>query len=118
LVSSPRPALSALLFRHHSAATATHPLSLHDALPIFALRYANHRRQFGPTSEPETLLLHYPTHQRRLLPGLAAAYAYHFAVEAAADRKSTRLNSSHVKISYAVSCLKKKIASLRPPVAV
>src|SRR5690606_41126804 len=30
------------------------------------------------------------------------------AVEAALDRKSTRLNSSHVKISYAVFCLKKK----------
>src|SRR5690606_41371780 len=29
-------------------------------------------------------------------------------VESAADRKSTRLNSSHVKISYAVFCLKKK----------
>src|SRR5690606_40920759 len=28
------------------------------------------------------------------------------------DRKSTRLNSSHVKISYAVFCLKKKTASL------
>src|SRR5690606_40759973 len=28
---------------------------------------------------------------------------------AAQDRKSTRLNSSHVKISYAVFCLKKKI---------
>src|SRR5690606_40453619 len=28
------------------------------------------------------------------------------------DRKSTRLNSSHVKISYAVFCLKKKIHSL------
>src|SRR5690606_40404412 len=31
------------------------------------------------------------------------------AFEADADRKSTRLNSSHVKISYAVFCLKKKI---------
>src|SRR5690606_41886178 len=30
----------------------------------------------------------------------------------AADRKSTRLNSSHVKISYAVFCLKKKRASI------
>src|SRR5690606_41317600 len=30
------------------------------------------------------------------------------AVEAGQDRKSTRLNSSHVKISYAVFCLKKK----------
>src|SRR5690606_41967906 len=32
----------------------------------------------------------------------------HCRVLAAADRKSTRLNSSHVKISYAVFCLKKK----------
>src|SRR5690606_16570842 len=31
------------------------------------------------------------------------------AVDARRDRKSTRLNSSHVKISYAVFCLKKKI---------
>src|SRR5438874_6878776 len=31
-----------------------------------------------------------------------------FAVEALKDRKSTRLNSSHVEISYAVFCLKKK----------
>src|SRR5690606_41047465 len=30
------------------------------------------------------------------------------AIELALDRKSTRLNSSHVKISYAVFCLKKK----------
>src|SRR5690606_41806666 len=30
------------------------------------------------------------------------------------DRKSTRLNSSHVKISYAVFCLKKKITTLLP----
>src|SRR5690606_39498199 len=31
-----------------------------------------------------------------------------------ADRKSTRLNSSHVKISYAVLCLKKKHSRVRP----
>src|SRR5699024_12796923 len=31
------------------------------------------------------------------------------------DRKSTRLNSSHVSISYAVFCLKKKKADIRPP---
>src|SRR3712207_8592402 len=36
---------------------------------------------------------------------LVAAYA---AVAAAKDRKSTRLNSSHANISYAVFCLKKK----------
>src|SRR5690606_39407692 len=32
----------------------------------------------------------------------------HLGAAPAADRKSTRLNSSHVKISYAVYCLKKK----------
>src|SRR5688572_31433335 len=31
-----------------------------------------------------------------------------------ADRKSTRLNSSHSQISYAVFCLKKKILNFRP----
>src|SRR5690625_5649213 len=31
------------------------------------------------------------------------------------DRKSTRLNSSHVAISYAVFCLKKKTITVRPP---
>src|SRR5690606_41710695 len=35
------------------------------------------------------------------------------AADVARDRKSTRLNSSHVKISYAVFCLKKKIARRR-----
>lgn len=46
-----------------------------------ALRYATARRQFGATSTPETLLLDYPSHQRRLLPALAATYAFHFALD-------------------------------------
>src|SRR5690606_40550640 len=36
------------------------------------------------------------------------AFEAHLAAEGDEDRKSTRLNSSHVKISYAVFCLKKK----------
>ncbi len=51
-----------------------------------ALRYATARRQFGATSEPETLLLDYPSHQRRLLPHLAATYAFHFAVDEVRER--------------------------------
>src|SRR3712207_8893562 len=35
------------------------------------------------------------------------------ALDVRADRKSTRLNSSHANISYAVFCLKKKIYTLR-----
>ncbi|UJR86214.1 acyl-CoA dehydrogenase [Sandaracinus amylolyticus] len=46
-----------------------------------AIRYASERRQFGPTKEPETLLLEYPTHQRRLLIPLATTYALSFAID-------------------------------------
>src|SRR2546422_2531638 len=43
------------------------------------------------------------------LPAIAAMNA--FGIDVAADRKSTRLNSSHGYISYAVFCLKKKTTS-------
>src|SRR5690606_40494760 len=43
-----------------------------------------------------------------MLKALADRFAEGFAECLHADRKSTRLNSSHVKISYAVFCLKKK----------
>jgi acyl-CoA oxidase len=50
-----------------------------SALAI-AVRYAEKRRQFGPPGEPEIRILDYLTHQRRLLPRLATAYALHFAL--------------------------------------
>src|SRR3712207_8023937 len=45
----------------------------------------------------------------RLLPAVAALVEVHGGGQ---DRKSTRLNSSHANISYAVFCLKKKITKL------
>src|SRR3989442_11952432 len=43
------------------------------------------------------------------LVSYTASLAYHFVENGVeVDRKSTRLNSSHVRISYAVFCLKKK----------
>src|SRR5690606_39367749 len=42
-------------------------------------------------------------------PGVFSNIAIRYRLEPGGDRKSTRLNSSHVKISYAVFCLKKKI---------
>src|SRR5690554_7438880 len=48
--------------------------------------------------------------QLQQLAGLAAQLQMHAGAGAVADRKSTRLNSSHVRISYAVFCLKKKKA--------
>src|SRR5690349_24145451 len=67
------------------ATTEIYTLSLHDALPI-SLR--------GLTAVSD------------LAPGLLIAVPQLDDEEA--DRKSTRLNSSHVEISYAVFCLKKK----------
>src|SRR6266403_5138916 len=73
-------------FFNDTATTEIYTLSLHDALPIspFAISY----RQ--------------PDGHRGEIRGEAE-----WALERR-DRKSTRLNSSHVEISYAVFCLKKK----------
>jgi len=52
-----------------------------------AINYALKRRQFGASfTEPETVLLDYPTHQRRLLPLLAKAYALDFGLTCLAKR--------------------------------
>src|SRR2546429_3987305 len=72
-------------FFNDTATTEIYTLSLHDALPIFHDRAGHHRAQTGRGSSFQNE----PTVDRR-------------------DRKSTRLNSSHGYISYAVFCLKKK----------
>ncbi len=46
-----------------------------------ATRYSAMRRQFGPAGEAEAPILNYRTHQRRLMPRIATAYALHFAVQ-------------------------------------
>jgi acyl-CoA oxidase len=55
-------------------------LSATKSALCIAVRYAERRRQFGAQGAPETLLLDYPSHQRRLLPRLATTYALHFAL--------------------------------------
>src|SRR5207253_10776763 len=84
-------------------------LSLHDALPICGWPYVSELDRQG-----HVLFDAYFGHGKR--PGADAdTYrAYRFVWHGrpteppAIDRKSTRLNSSHVAISYAVFCLKKK----------
>src|SRR2546430_11446999 len=77
-------------FFNDTATTEIYTLSLHDALPIsfrsVDLRHLQHARR-GRGAAPDA--------ERSEPP-------------AAQDRKSTRLNSSHSQISYAVFCLKKK----------
>ncbi|HEX2252578.1 MAG TPA: acyl-CoA dehydrogenase [Thermoanaerobaculia bacterium] len=56
-----------------------------------AVRYGERRRQFGPSGGAEIPILDYPAHQRRLLPRLAAAYAWHFAAREVARRFGARM---------------------------
>src|SRR5207249_8557756 len=95
-----------------------HTLSLHDALPIFAARVPSGvRRIDSPGAERELRRTAGARHGRRR--GRVSAGPIHEReptvgpeqedlADVLADRKSTRLNSSHVSISYAVFCLKKK----------
>src|SRR5439155_23915678 len=84
------------------------PLSLHDALPIFAVlasRAATELHRLARARATETK----GTPEWGSWAALQNA-ARKLVLDAASarDRKSTRLNSSHVAISYAVFCLKKK----------
>src|SRR5690349_22749988 len=74
-------------FFNDTATTEIYTLSLHDALPICSARTRPPACRGWAAARPRT---------RR------------------ADRKSTRLNSSHVEISYAVFCLKKKKKNIQP----
>src|SRR5690606_41732243 len=79
-------------------------LSLHDALPIWRGLVGGRSPgpQRGGAPGPDRCRRPVPVQHQ---PPVARACR---AVRAQQDRKSTRLNSSHVKISYAVFCLKKK----------
>src|SRR2546430_11572694 len=81
-----------IFFFNDTATTEIYTLSLHDALPI--LQAARGDRD----------LRRVPLHAH----GEDPAPRPDPAGPLAADRKSTRLNSSHSQISYAVFCLKKK----------
>src|SRR6266498_5471614 len=74
-----------VFFCNDTATTDIYTLSLHDALPNWPTR-ASHVRSGQALRQ---------TRSRS-------------ALSVSRDRKSTRLNSSHVRISYAVFCLKKK----------
>src|SRR5438034_8367989 len=86
-------------FFTHTPPTEIYTLSLHDALPILSRRVQ--RREAGP---PHRWLSGWST-LRSKLSALSCLEALQLLAQ---DRKSTRLNSSHTVISYAVFCLKKK----------
>src|SRR2546422_11727563 len=87
-------------FFNDTATTEIYTLSLHDALPISRpLARARRAHSVPPQAGAGP----------RLVSGDLVSDAPRVPADVvAADRKSTRLNSSHGYISYAVFCLKKK----------
>src|SRR3712207_7708727 len=96
----------AFFFFNDTATTEIYTLSLHDALPI-----SQHELEQGDLARGQVDLELSPegAARGRIQAQIAGAQDRRALVRAAAqDRKSTRLNSSHANISYAVFCLKKK----------
>src|SRR2546430_12349415 len=100
------------------APTEFSPLPLHAALPILARRLVISAAEDVGLAEPAALTVAVAAQQAAHFVGMPEARlplseAAVFLARApksnsAIDRKSTRLNSSHSQISYAVFCLKKK----------
>src|SRR5690554_7213424 len=89
-------------FFNDPAPTAIYTLSLHDALPLSEQHF---RSALAVAPNNARILNNYGAfllEQQRYSEALTYL-----------DRKSTRLNSSHVRISYAVFCLKKKKKKIR-----
>src|SRR3712207_7217170 len=86
-------------FFNDTATTEIYTLSLHDALPISQReKVCSSARSIAAMSEPY-----------RPRPRIESQVGPHeLKASIMRDRKSTRLNSSHANISYAVFCLKKK----------
>src|SRR3712207_8314856 len=104
-----------LFFFNDTATTEIYTLSLHDALPIYGLNLTlevrdgirNHTGKGYPSTREGEIV--------RVADRIA--YVNHDVDDAlrAGDWKSTRLNSSHANISYAVFCLKKKLNTTYSP---
>src|SRR3712207_8341975 len=96
--------LRTVFFFNDTATTEIYTLSLHDALPISTARPAPAREKRPPTRD-SVLVRYEPSWCRRSRERSSPRKT---AGRRDSDRKSTRLNSSHANISYAVFCLKKK----------
>src|SRR5258705_3243380 len=90
------PTLSIFFFFNDTATTEIYTLSLHDALPIPQPTGGGDRNAIPLYKFANARVVHHFVTEMPL------------RVSALRDRKSTRLNSSHLGISYAVFCLKKK----------
>src|SRR5258707_13359867 len=94
--------LTFFFFFNDTATTEIYTLSLHDALPIYELSACTSRRN-GITTLSTSAWVSMPNG-----PSARVEHTISGPFANRRDRKSTRLNSSHANISYAVFCLKKK----------
>src|SRR3712207_8484360 len=111
LLQSCAQAYAEVFFFNDTATTEIYTLSLHDALPIYGavrLRRRRRRRDAARRRRHTRVRDHQPG---TLSPATDGGVPSRHALP---DRKSTRLNSSHANISYAVFCLKKKSNSISP----
>src|SRR5689334_23556109 len=94
---------ASLFFCSDTATTEIYTLSLHDALPIL---YRDKRFRVRKLEDLSREI----DWAARVEPGVRKVFLADgdALIAKARDRKSTRLNSSHSSISYAVFCLKKK----------
>src|SRR5688572_31508909 len=87
-----------IFFFNDTATTEIYTLSLHDALPIFLSKLISF--SFFSISVRVSFW--------SIVSSEASSISIDLSYSRRRDRKSTRLNSSHSQISYAVFCLKKK----------
>src|SRR5689334_25127592 len=98
-------------FFNDTATTEIYTLSLHDALPIFCHAVVPNRKRFfvADNCHPQTIaVVQTRAKPLRIEINIGDYSRFKFDSTVFGDRKSTRLNSSHSSISYAVFCLKKK----------
>src|SRR5690606_41647429 len=98
--------LALIILLYNSSAIKIYTLSLHDALPIYAENYFRMKPLLKRFEEKRPEIVFEWKDPETEAEGWVVINSLRGG--AAGDRKSTRLNSSHVKISYAVFCLKKK----------
>src|SRR5699024_12031783 len=97
----------------NTASNAIYSLSLHDALPISelaqkAVEAIKKQSEQKEKSKAEVPSIEGPVQLGKKISSDQEITQMINITEEERDRKSTRLNSSHVSISYAVFCLKKK----------
>src|SRR3712207_8827021 len=96
--------LTRCLVFNDTASTEIYTLALHDALPILRPDGSTGRRTvFASIAGPDGVTVDCAGNVYWVSNGQGRVYVF----SPTGDRKSTRLNSSHANISYAVFCLKK-----------